>query len=85
MMRQLLDKTKWKEAIGASKEPKRQNLKLTADGVFVCPVIHCESESFRSQRGCRKHVFKKHGWYFYFDEKPNMHQAFPDYHTKNKL
>ena len=27
---------------------------------------------FASQRGCRKHVKTKHGWYYYFDEKPTL-------------
>ena len=27
---------------------------------------------FASQRGCRKHVKTKHGWYYYFDKKPTL-------------
>jgi len=34
------------------------------NGLFICPVVNCETEPYRSRRGCRKHVFTKHGWYY---------------------
>ena len=71
MAKQTLSKTLWKDAIGATKKPKR--LKLLSDNVlFICPVAYCESELYRSKPGCRKHVFTKYGWHYYFEEKPNI-------------
>ena len=29
------------------------------------------------QIGCRKHVCNYHGWYYYFDKKPSISDAFP--------
>ena len=46
--------------------PKRLKL-LSHNGLFICHVAYCESN-----RGCRKHVFTKHGWYYYFEEKPDI-------------
>ena len=40
------------------------------DGFFHCPVKDCNHDGFVSQRGCGKHVKRKHGWFIYFDEKP---------------
>ena len=50
---------------------------LHVDGAFTKPRrLHlakgCEHSAFQSRRGCRKHVKTKHGWYYYFDEKPNV-------------
>ena len=42
------------------------------DKTFLCPVSHCEHASFSSKRGCRKHVSKHHGWYYYFDDPPQV-------------
>ncbi|EDO39619.1 predicted protein, partial [Nematostella vectensis] len=41
------------------------------DGLFHCPVPDCHNDGFGTQRGCRKHVKKKHLWFYYFDEKPS--------------
>ncbi|EDO45489.1 predicted protein [Nematostella vectensis] len=41
------------------------------DGLFHCPVPDCHNDRFGTQRGCRKHVKKKHSWFYYFDEKPS--------------
>ena len=60
MTKRILSKTSWKDAIGASKKPKSLKL-LSHNGLFICHVAYCESN-----RGCRKHVFRKHGWYYYF-------------------
>ena len=40
--------------------------------MFQCPIRNCDHIGFKSQRGCRKHVKKVHGWYIYFDSKPNI-------------
>ena len=56
MMKRILSKASWKDAIGATKKPKRLKL-LSHNGLFICPVAYCESEPYRSKRGCRKHVF----------------------------
>ena len=31
-----------------------------------------DHDGFLRQRGCRKHVNTKHGWFLYFDEKPKL-------------
>ena len=40
--------------------------------MYFCPIDFCDHNEFLSQRGCRKHTKAKHGWYFYFDNKPNI-------------
>ena len=82
MPSKLLPKGVWKNAVGAFKKPRRLHLNADDAGNFHCPVISCDSESFRSQRGCRKHVFMRHGWYYYFDEKPNSMDVLPAQNTK---
>ena len=81
MEKRILSKTSWKDAIGASTKPKRLKL-LSHNGLFICPVAYCESEPYRSKRGCRKHVFTKHGWYYYFEEKPDIAKVFPEFCTR---
>ena len=82
MLSKLLPKHIWKNAVGASKKAKRLHLVPDADGFFTCPVISCDSNIYRSQRGCRKHVCQRHGWYFYFDSKPNIEAVLPEQCTK---
>ena len=43
-----------------------------SDGLDHCPVTGCEHAGFASKRGCLKHVKRKHGWYYYCDEKPTV-------------
>ena len=76
-MKRILPKGSWKDAIGATKNPKKLKL-LSHNGLFICPVAFCESEPYRSKRGCRKHVFTKHGLYYYFEEKPDIAKVFPE-------
>ena len=76
MLKQILSKASWKDVIGATKKPKRLKL-LAHNGLFNCPVAYCKSEPYRSKRGCGKHVFTKHGWYYYFEEKPGIAKVFP--------
>ena len=56
MTKRILSKPAWKDAIGATKKPKRLKL-LSHNGLFICPLVSCESEPYQSKRGCRKHVF----------------------------
>ena len=77
-MKRILPKASWKDAIGANKKPKRLKL-LPHNGLFICPVAYCESEPYRSKRGCRKHVFTKHGWYYYFEENPDIAKVLPEF------
>ena len=74
----LLSKKVWKNAIGASQKARRLHLIADHEGFFHCPVPECDSYPFRSQRGCRKHVFQRHGWFYYFDKKPNISEVLPD-------
>ena len=82
MSKRLLAKPFWKNALGAKLKPKRLKLVADSDGFFVCPIVNCDSEKYRSIRGCRKHVFSKHGWFYYFDEKPDISSVFPSLNTR---
>ena len=62
----------WKLVDGAFTKQRRLHLVKGSDGLDHCPITGCEHPGFSSQRGCRKHVKIKHGWYYYFDEKPNV-------------
>ena len=81
-MKRLFSKVEWQQAKGASSKPKR--LKLTPDheGTYLCPVKTCEHEGFMSQRGCKKHVYTRHGWFYFFDSKPELTDAFPALSTQ---
>ena len=64
-----VNKIEWSNIDGALPKAKRLHLeKDDADSLYHCPIQLCEHERFKSQRGCRKHVNKKHSWFFYFDE-----------------
>ena len=77
--RRLFSKTIWAQTLkDEGKKAKRLQLKANQEGVYFCPVDLCESNGFTSQRGCRKHVHIKHGWYYFFDEKPDMAKYFPE-------
>ena len=64
----------WADVEGAFNKKRRLQLVTTDGGTFVCPVAHCENDGFSSKRGCRKHVSKHHGWYYFFDEPPHAIQ-----------
>ena len=66
------NKIEWSNIDGALPKAKRLHLENDADSLYHCPIQLCEHERFQSQRGCRKHVNKKHSWFFYFDEKPRV-------------
>jgi hypothetical protein len=77
-MKRTFTKEEWKSVAGATEKPKRLKLDSNKDGFFVCPVQGCDSDAYKSQRGCRKHVCVKHGWYYYFEQKPHIEDSFPE-------
>lgn len=77
MSKQLLPKSTWKNGIGAAEKPRRLHLVADNEGMFYCPVKDCDSLPYRSRRGCRKHVNQRHGWYFYFNQRPNVAEVLP--------
>ena len=81
-MVRLRSKSEWAKAVGANPKSKRLNLFKSAEGIFECPVLTCDHNGFQTQRGCRKHVFNKHGWYYYFDQRPDLAVAFPGESTR---
>ena len=62
----------WRTVKGAFEKPRRLHLVSDARGVLQCPIRSSDHIGFKNQRGCRKHVKKLHGWYIYFDSKPNI-------------
>lgn len=76
-MKRTFNKNEWKTVTGASPKSKRLKVEPDGYGLYVCPVEDCDSDSYKSQRDCRKHVFFKHGWYYYFDKISNVQEAFP--------
>ena len=76
-----MSKASWKDAIGATKMSKRLKL-LSHNGLSICSVAYCERKPYRNKRGCRKHVFAKHGWHYYFEEIPNIATVFPAFSTR---
>ena len=59
----------WKSVDGAFDKPRRLDLQRDKNHLYNCPVNGCEHPGFSSCRGCRKHVYEKHAWYKYFDQK----------------
>ena len=77
-------KVNWSDIDGASPKPKRLHLeKDEADSLYHCPIQECDHDGFQSQRGCRKHVNTKHGWFFYFNEKPDSKEI--DFAMENTI
>jgi hypothetical protein len=75
----------WSKVPNALSKPKRLHLEHDEeDGLFHCPVPECKHDGFSTQRGCRKHVKKKHLWFFYFDEKTDMKCA-SEANNKNSI
>ena len=71
-------KTDWNFAVGVFSKVRRLKLNIDeVEKVYKCPVTSCDHIGFSTQRGCRKHVCYNHGWYYYFDEKPQICDAFP--------
>ena len=69
----------WSYIDCGSKSRKRLHLVTNNNGLFTCPVDHCEHSRFACQRGCRKHV-KKTSWfrYYYFDNQPEISKEIKD-------
>ena len=66
-------KVNWSNIDGASPKTKRLHLeKDETDRLYHCPIQECDHDGFQSQRGCRKHVNTKHGWFYFFDQKPEQ-------------
>ena len=45
---------------------KKREFKLRAseeNNTFKYPVKYCDHEGFKTERGCRKHIKSRHGWY----------------------
>ena len=78
MVRKRFTKAVWKNAIGACLKPKRLKLKHNKES----SVPFCEQEEYRSKRGCRKHVHNKHGWFYFFNQKPDVEKVFPSLTTR---
>ncbi|XP_057299140.1 uncharacterized protein LOC130629800 isoform X2 [Hydractinia symbiolongicarpus] len=85
MTKRVLQKPAWKEALGASMRSKRLKLMPDKDNRFCCPVADCDSESYGSKRGCRKQVYNRHGWFYYFDKRPNIDEVLPHFSTRNRI
>ena len=77
-MKRTFSKNEWKTVDGASAKPKRLKLEPDNHGMYLCPIENCDSDRYKSQRGCRKHVFVKHAWFYYFDKKPDIQESFPE-------
>ena len=81
--KRVFTKAEWQKALGFQKKPRRLKLELSGDSKFYCPVKNCETNGYLSQRGCRKHVFQRHGWFYFFDEKPELSNYFPEISTRS--
>ena len=74
--------TKKKIALGVKPKAKRLNLQADNDelGFFVTFIF---VSTYHSQQGCKKHVYMKHGCYYFFEEKPEMAKKFPSHNTRD--
>ena len=84
MQKRVLPKPCWAKIKGASVKPKRLQLRKGKDDLYLCPVKDCDSNGYRSQRGCRKHVFMRHGWFYYFEKKPELDMVLGDLNRQQK-
>ena len=75
MSAQVKKRINWKSVDGASEFPRRLHLEKATNHHYYCPVSFCDNEGFGSSRGCRKHVKTKHGWFLYFDSKPDIREV----------
>ena len=72
MSAQVKKRIDWKSVGGASEFPRRFHLEKATNQRYYCPVSFCDHEGFGRQRGCRIRVKTKHGWFYYFDSKPDI-------------
>ena len=70
-------KVVWKNVNGAAEKKRRLRLVTAEDGLFHCPAENCDHDGFITQRGCRKHVKRRHEWFYYFDERPEILSVAP--------
>ena len=77
-------KINWANVEGARERKRRLHLEEDEEGMYQCPLPHCDHEGFLSQRGCRKHVRSKHPWYSYFDQKPSKLLRRTQLHERTK-
>ena len=84
-------KTEWKNVEGAFENKRRIHLKPSQHGIYSCPANPCDHmhDGFTTERGCRKHIKSRHGWYYYFDEKPDVecelaNQTLPPFYKYNQ-
>lgn len=63
----------WRSLDGAAQGRRKLHLRPNLNGFFTCPLLKiCLHTDFKSCRGLRKHINKKHPWYFYFDRQPEV-------------
>ena len=65
----------WATFQGAAVKRRMLRLLANAGGIYMCPVDNCLHLGFKSQRGLRKHIENRHGWYFFFDEQPALNRS----------
>ena len=75
--------TKKKIALGVKPKAKHLNLQADNDGLFFCNIHFCEHIRYHSQQRCKKHVYMKHGCYYFFEEKAEMVKEFPSHNTRD--
>ena len=81
MTKWILSNALWKDAVGVTKKPKRLNL-VSHNGLVICPV-DVVKVSFTEVIVVVVNVFLKRGWYYYFEEKPNIAKVFSEFSTNN--
>ena len=62
----------WKAVEGASTRKRVLHLTADEDKKYLCPVVTCLHDGYKSIRGVRKHINSIHPWYFWFDEQPRI-------------
>ena len=62
----------WKALDGAAQAKRKLILRANDEGTFTCPITLCLHTNFKSARGLRKHIDKKHFWYYYFEKQPEV-------------
>ena len=76
----------WSSLPGARLKKRKLYLEEDGRGLFICPVLACLHEGYKSKRGLRKHINVVHEWYFYFDLQPPVkrEEAQPREHNRRK-
>ena len=58
-------------------------LQADNDGLFSCPAHFYEHGRYHSKGECKNHVYIKHGWFYFFEEKPENTKVFTLLNTSN--